>query len=114
MTQSTVSGIPIITLAGVNMIRDHRTILTDVDITVNRGDFMAITGPNGGGKTTLLRILLRLIKPTSGTVTYHDSVGAPVKNLSIGYLPQKNMIDSKFPITVREVVSLGIPRSNHY
>ena len=55
MTQSTVSGIPIITLAGVNMIRDHRTILTDVDITVNRGDFMAITGPNGGGKTTLLR-----------------------------------------------------------
>ena len=114
MTQSTVSGIPIITLAGVNMIRDHRTILTDVDITVNRGDFMALTGPNGGGKTTLLRILLRLIKPTSGTVTYHDSVGAPVKNLSIGYLPQKNMIDSKFPITVREVVSLGIPRSNHY
>ncbi len=70
-------------------------------MTVSRGDFVAITGPNGGGKTTLLRTLLKLRKPTSGRVTYHGDV-------AIGYLPQKNMIDSRFPIDVRTVVESGL------
>jgi zinc transport system ATP-binding protein len=65
---------------------------------------MAITGPNGGGKTTLLRIMLRLLKPTSGNVIY----GVGLKSNAIGYLPQKNMIDSHFPITVHEVVASGL------
>ncbi len=99
---------PVITLSGINMIREGKRILSDVNLTVSRGDFMAITGPNGGGKTTLLRILLRLVRPTTGTVTYHGADGTPVDRLSIGYLPQKNLIDSNFPITVREVVELGI------
>lgn len=96
-------------MSNVDVIRDRRTVLSDVNVTVDRGDFMAVTGPNGGGKTTLLRIMLRLIKPTSGCVTYYDKSGNPTQRLDIGYLPQKNMIDSKFPITVREVVSLGLP-----
>ena len=73
----------IITLRGVGLRRDGRTILENVDLSVAKGDFVAITGPNGGGKTTLLRIMLGLVKPTSGTV----AVGPGV---TIGYLPQKN------------------------
>lgn len=99
---------PIIELKDVDMVKDGREILRSVSFTVNDGDFIAITGPNGGGKTTLLRIILKLIRPTGGSVRYFDANGAETACLSIGYLPQKNMIDSKFPITVRDVVGLGI------
>lgn len=94
-------GTPIISLDHVSMVRDRREILTDVNFTVNAGDFIAITGPNGGGKTTLLRIILGLLRPTSGSVLLTPGI-------SIGYLPQKNMIDSHFPISVREVVESGL------
>lgn len=104
---------PIITLTDISITRENKRILTDVNLSVNRGDFMAVTGPNGGGKTTLMRLMLRLLRPTSGKVIYFDGEGRETDNLSIGYLPQKNMIDSKFPITVSEVVELGIPPSMH-
>ena len=81
--------------------------LTDVNLTVNKGDFFAITGPNGGGKTTLLRIILKLLKPTTGTVDYFNN-GNQVDRLAIGYLPQKNMIDNHYPITLREVITSGL------
>lgn len=85
----------------------HRWVLEDASLVVNAGDFLAVTGPNGGGKTTLLRIILRLLKPTSGRVEYLDG-GRPVARMDIGYLPQKNMIDSKFPVSVGEVVASGL------
>lgn len=97
----------LIRLRGVNMQREHKRVLSDVNLDVRKGDFIAVTGPNGGGKTTLLRIILRLLKPTSGSVEYL-SEGVPVKRLSIGYLPQKNMIDSRFPLSVRDVVASGL------
>lgn len=81
--------------------RDSRLILDDVSLRVERGDFIAITGPNGGGKTTLLRVTLGLMRPSSGSVWLRPG-------LSVGYLPQKNMIDSHFPISVREVVASGL------
>lgn len=96
-----------IELDSVAMQWDNHIALQNVSLTINEGDFLAITGPNGGGKTTLLRLILRLIKPTSGKVIYR-SHGKEVDNLEIGYLPQKNQIDSRFPITVEEVVSLGL------
>ena len=99
----------IIELKDVAMRFDRRTVLSDVNLTVDRGDFLAITGPNGGGKTTLLRIILKLLRPTEGTVNYYVD-GRRYDELAIGYLPQKNMIDSRFPITVREVVSLGLTK----
>lgn len=81
-----------------------RCVLSNINLAVFNGNFMAITGPNGSGKTTLLRIMLRLLRPTSGRVIY----GAGLQSNAIGYLPQKNMIDSHFPITVREVVASGL------
>lgn len=99
---------PLITLSGICMDYDGRSILSDVSTTVCHGDFVAITGPNGGGKTTLLRIILGLLRPAAGTVTYCGGCTP-----TIGYLPQKNSVDSHFPITVREVVATGLLGHSH-
>lgn len=101
------AGTTLIKLRDVSMVRDRRHVLSDVNMTVRSGDFIAITGPNGGGKTTLLRIILKLLHPTSGSVTYYNGTD-PVQALSIGYLPQKNMIDERFPITVTQVIASGL------
>lgn len=101
----------IIELHDVGMTWEKRTVLKGINLTVNHGDFLAITGPNGGGKTTLLRLILRLLKPTTGTVRYYADGKNVVPTLPIGYLPQKNMIDAHFPITVREVISLGVKKT---
>lgn len=97
----------LIRLKDVSMHWDKHTVLENINLDIRKGDFIAVTGPNGGGKTTLLRIILKLLRPTEGSVGYFLD-GKAAKQLSIGYLPQKNMIDSRFPITVREVVSLGL------
>ena len=85
---------------------DGKTILDHVSLSVDKGDFMAITGPNGGGKTTLLRVMLRLLRPSSGKVVYYQD-GNRTKRLRIGYLPQKSNIDTRFPITVGEAIKSG-------
>lgn len=97
----------IIELDNVEVGYDSNVILPGVSLQVDEGDFMAITGPNGGGKTTLLRVILGLIKPNTGVVKYFCG-GKEVKKLNIGYLPQKNTIDHRFPITVKEVVGSGL------
>lgn len=97
----------IIRLQDVSVSFDRRVVLRDIDFTIDNGDFVAITGPNGGGKTTLLRVILKLLKPSSGKVVYFNE-GKPAKRLRIGYLPQKNMIDVRFPITVGETVRSGM------
>lgn len=96
-----------IRLEGVGMRWDSSVALENVSFEINKGDFVAITGPNGGGKTTLLRIILKLLHPTAGSVAYYDN-GVVTDRLDIGYLPQKNMIDSRFPIDVRQVISSGL------
>ena len=98
-----------LSLQDIGLVRDGRCVLDDINLTVDRGDFVAITGPNGGGKTTLLRIILGLIRPTSGKLICYDDAGTPVARLPRpGYLPQKNTVDSHFPITVGEVVASGL------
>ncbi len=99
---------PIITLSDVSFARDNRVILSDINLDVRRGDLLAITGPNGGGKTTLLRIILGLLAPDKGSVSYFTPEGHPARQLHFGYLPQKNSIDSHFPITTSEVIYSGL------
>lgn len=98
----------VIRLSDVCMTYDNKEILNDISLEINRGDFIAVTGPNGGGKTTLLRLILKLLRPTSGRVEYLDNEGNPYRNLSIGYLPQKSSVDSRFPISVRDVIGHGL------
>ena len=85
----------------------NKTVLRDISLTVWKDDFLGIIGPNGGGKTTLLKIILGLLPPVSGTVRFYED-GQAVPSLRIGYLPQLNNIDKKFPISVREVVASGL------
>lgn len=92
----------LVSLSHVSMGWNGRKVLEDVSLEVHRGDFIAITGPNGGGKTTLLKLILGLYKPVRGTVT------RPEAGVRIGYLPQKNMVDSHFPITTEEVIRSGL------
>ncbi len=97
---------PLLHLCDIDFCHDGRTVLSHINFTVDRGDFIAITGPNGGGKTTLLRIVLGLLQPNSGRVVFCDREGHPTSvRPAIGYLPQKNSVDSHFPITVSEVVA---------
>lgn len=85
----------------------NKVVLKDVSLTIWKNDFLGIIGPNGGGKTTLLKVILGLIQPMSGSIKFfHD--GKPCSSIKIGYLPQLNNIDKKFPISVREVVASGL------
>lgn len=97
----------LIKLAGVSVRYGRKTILDDIDFSLVKGDFTAVTGPNGGGKTTLLKVMLKLLKPTSGSVEYYSADGSPAKRLAIGYLPQKSRIDTNFPITAGEAIRQG-------
>lgn len=106
--KQTNGSAPVIRISSVGMTFDRKEVLRDISLEVNRGDFVAITGPNGGGKTTLLRLILKLLKPTTGSVDYLDDNGCLFPRLPIGYLPQKSSVDSRFPITVEEVVRLGL------
>ena len=96
---------------------EGKTVLRDVSLNIYPHDFLGIIGPNGGGKTTLLKVILGLLKPQQGQVRFfHD--GVETDALCIGYLPQMNRIDRRFPISVREVVASGLasekPRFRDY
>jgi len=87
--------------------------LKDVNFSVYKQDFIGVIGPNGGGKTTLVKIILGLIKPFAGTVVSANDGGQA--NGFIGYLPQISQIDRRFPITVRDVVLSGLmSRQSHF
>ena len=84
-----------------------KTVLRDVTVNLYENDFLGIIGPNGGGKTTLLKVILGLLPSVSGAVRFYQG-GVEVPSLKIGYLPQMNQIDKKFPISVKEVIASGL------
>ncbi|MCG6917873.1 MAG: metal ABC transporter ATP-binding protein [Deltaproteobacteria bacterium] len=81
-------------------------VLKEVNLTVHRGDFIALLGPNGGGKTTLLKLMLGLLKPDRGTIKiFNEPVGK--SSHRIGYMPQHLHFNQSFPISVLDVVLMG-------
>jgi len=100
---------PVVELEGVSFgYRAGMRVLEGVSLSVGAGEFVAIAGPNGGGKTTLLRLVLGLERPTSGTVrVFGTPAGKPSAGTRIGYLPQRSRLVGEAPVTVREVVSTG-------
>ena len=81
-------------------------ILDDVNFTVRAGEFVAIVGPNGGGKSTLLKLILGLLEPSSGAIEVLGGKPDEVRGF-VGYVPQYAVFDERFPVTVREVVLSG-------
>ena len=81
-------------------------VLKDVNLELAEGDFLALIGPNGGGKTTLLKLMLGLFKPDAGQIRV---LGEPPRSVThrIGYVPQDIHINKKFPISALDVVLMG-------
>jgi len=89
-----------IKLTDVSIYYEEVCAVENVNLTISKGDFLGIIGPNGGGKTTLLKALIGILKPTSGHVQRAET-------LSIGYVPQFSNFNKGFPISVYEVVLMG-------
>lgn len=99
---------PIIEIKNLCAGYDGRAVIHGINLTIYQNDFLGIIGPNGGGKTTLIKCILGLLKPISGEIIYLDKIKKNQKRLSVGYLPQYNAIDRKFPISVEEVILSGL------
>lgn len=98
---------PIIQLEHICAAYDRKHVLEEVNLTIYENDFLGVIGPNGGGKTTLIKIILGLLHPISGKIHFYRE-GKEVPEISMGYLPQYNSIDKKFPISVYDVVLSGL------
>ncbi len=93
---------PLLKVEDLDFAYEQQSVLTNISLTVYDRDYIGIIGPNGGGKTTLIKLILGLLKPQRGSVNY------TIERSDIGYLPQGNLVDESFPITVREVVASGL------
>ena len=107
--------IPVLDVSGLDVSRANSLVIEDAKFSIQRGDYVGIVGPNGGGKTTLLLALLNIIPKTKGNIRLF---GQNTESFShwekVAYVPQHAVnFDSQFPLTVKELVSLGrINRKN--
>ena len=100
---------PIIQISELYAAYDEKTVLRNVNLSVYERDFLGIIGPNGGGKTTLIKNILGLHQPQKGKIRFYKE-GKEVPEINMGYLPQYNNIDKKFPISVYEVILSGLSK----
>lgn len=90
----------------VSFAYDEERVLKDVDFSFSKKDFLAIIGPNGGGKSTLLKLMIGMLQPDVGTISIFGKNVSEVSK-KIGYVPQNTMINKGFPIKVIDVVLMG-------
>jgi len=96
----------ILTFNNVNFRYSSSQTLQDVSFSIEEGDFISIIGPNGGGKTTLAKLMLGLLTPQTGIIRVYDQ--PPVQSRFLfGYVPQYSLFDPRFPVSVKEVVLMG-------
>lgn len=90
----------------VSFAYTDRLILEEINLTVEAGAFLVVVGPNGGGKTTLLRLLMGSLAPVRGEIKIFGQPPRKTRRL-IGYVPQQTALDRDFPVSVLEVVLMG-------
>lgn len=115
MKENNHTGKPLLRVTNLELgYDDEPSILRDVHFEIQPREFVGVVGPNGGGKTTLVRALLGFITPRSGSIAFYDESGASCPMINIGYVPQQNKLDKAFPITVQEVVAGGLITSKKH
>jgi zinc transport system ATP-binding protein len=97
---------PVIRVDNLWFSYSGRSVFEGIDLQVQHGDFIAMIGPNGGGKTTLMKILLGLLKPTAGLVRVFGSPPATISH-RIGYVPQEVLVHHNLPVSTLDVVLMG-------
>ena len=93
----------LVRVSGVSLGYESKVIAKDINLEVNKGDYLCIVGENGSGKSTFIKTLLGLEHPLSGKVDFGDGL----KKNEIGYLPQQTQVQKDFPASVREIVLSG-------
>lgn len=103
-------SISILSIEGLSFRYNSLEVLSNISFSINAGDYIGLVGPNGSGKTTIIKIILGLIEPEKGSVSLFGTNPSAFKDRhKIGYLPQKlTNFNPHFPATVKEVVSLGL------
>lgn len=103
-------GVDVICVHDVSFAYDTRQALSHITLHVKCGSTLGIIGPNGGGKSTLLKLMLGVLKPDAGNITIlgRSPRAACSDGSLVGYVPQRHVLDWTFPITVRQVVLLGL------
>ena len=96
---------PVVSLRNVSFSYGNAPVLEDVSFDVGRLESMCIVGPNGGGKTTLVKLILGLLSPKAGEIRVFGR--APLARANIGYMPQHVLYDPQFPVTVMDIVLMG-------
>jgi zinc/manganese transport system ATP-binding protein/zinc transport system ATP-binding protein len=107
-------AVPLVELVQVSNSYGNTVALQGVSLKIRSGQFMAIVGPNGGGKTTLLRTILGMVPPDSGRVLLRGEILSQASLQHVGYVPQLETIDWNFPITVEEVITMGLFVKNRW
>lgn len=109
-TSKSMTEVPVIELDQVSFSYQSTPVLHQVSFQVHAGEFIGLIGPNGGGKTTLLKLILGFLKPSRGTlrVLGKTASGYSTQPIRIAYVPQSVRFDRDFPISVEEVVLSGL------
>lgn len=102
----------VITIDKVSFTYKVEPVLEDVTLTINRGEFIGLVGPNGGGKSTLLKLILGLLQADTGQIRVLDRTPRKGRKM-IGYVPQYATFKREFPITVEDTVLLGLLGKTH-
>jgi zinc transport system ATP-binding protein len=97
---------PLVEVRDVTFGYGREVVLDHVSLTIEAHDFLAVIGPNGGGKTTLLKAILGLVRPWSGEVAFHLPSGSDPRG-RLGYVPQFSTFDRDFPLRIAEMVLMG-------
>jgi len=96
-----------IVIDNIEFSYDTNIAIRNTSFSVPQGDFLGIIGPNGGGKTTLLRLMLGMLKPDKGSITLLGDTPKRTRSKA-GYIPQETNLNKEFPITVHDVVLMGL------